>query len=198
MSIHGSQTARWLKRSLLLAAVALAVSACGTKRDNPEGLDPNFLSAVADAQEAGLTVYWVGEQFEVEGLTFRATGGRFEEREEGSSVEVYYGADSEGGGGVAFTPITYGPRAWESARNRVIPNTEGVIRQAVVVRGWPAELFSIPVGQWTNRLVIVEAPDAVIVARANTTIARIRRQVNPLVDPDQLLAVLENLRPYPE
>jgi len=65
------------------------------------------------------------------------------------------------------------------------------------VAGWPAELFSIPVGQWTNRVVIVSAPDAIIVAPANTTIAKGQRQVNLLVDSDRLLTVLENLRPYP-
>ena len=112
-------------------------------------------------------------------------------------MRVEYEADFEGGGSLGLALTSYGLEAWEWAKTNETPKSEGAIRQSVKVAGWPADLFSIPVGRWTNQIVIVHAPDSVIVAPAVAAIAN-SRQVNPLNDPEQLLAVLENLRTYPE
>jgi hypothetical protein len=186
----------------LLGCLALAAAACGSPpaRDGADqpSLPPEFTTPVAAAQQAGLPVYWLGPQFDVEGLTSRVIGAESKVADQGPSMRVEYEANSQDRGALDLTLTTYGVDAWQQAKTRVTPRTEGVIRQSVTVAGWPAELFSIPVGQWTNRVVIVDASEAVIVASANTTIARGQRQVNLLVDPSSLLSVLQNLRPYPE
>ena len=188
----------------LLVSLTLLAAACGSGTHEGPGepvLPPEFMTPVAAAQKAGLPIYWVGPQFEMEGRTSRIIGADWEEAEGVSSVrieyEVEHESDSEDRGTLDLTLITYGPESWEMAKTGETPKTEGVTRRSVTVAGWSAELFSIPVGQWTNRVVIVSAPDAIIVAPANTTIAKGQRQVNLLVDSDRLLTVLENLRPYP-
>jgi len=185
----------------MLAAMGVSMSACGSpaaRNGSDVGdLPPELTTPVAGAQEAGLRAYWVGPEFEAGGRTFHATGGRFEDHEEPSFVNVYYQSPSEGGGSVGFWITFYPPEQWESAKARVLPRSTDVTRQSIIVHGWSAQLFSIPVGRWTNQLVIVDAPDGIIVTRGNASISNFR-QVNPLNDPDVLLAVLENLRPYPD
>jgi hypothetical protein len=190
---------RWM--SLLLVAMAVFLSACGSAgvRDDQNGstLPAEFTIPVAAAQEAGLTVYWLGEQFEVDGLTFSVTGASFETPEEAPLLQIFCQADFEGGGTIGLTLAISPVGGYDEGIDRVLSRPGDVSQESTTVRGWRAEVFGIPVGRWVNRLVIVEAPGAVILARANATIGNFR-QVNPLNDPNRLLAVMESLRPYPE
>jgi hypothetical protein len=156
-----------------LVALILFAPACGSPPGSgqPDDLDlpPEFTTPVAAAEEARLTIYWVGPRFEATGRVFRVIGARFEDNEGRPFAKVYYGASSEGGGGLDFTLTTYAQEGWGWAKTSETPKSQGATRQAITAAGSPAELYSIPVGRWTNRLVIVNAPDAVVVAPANAT-----------------------------
>jgi hypothetical protein len=192
-----------VSRAVLVLAACLSVlaAACGSRASSDGAekptLPPEFTTPVAAAQEAGLTVYWVDRQFDTGGRTFVATGARFE-GETSSFARVYYQSLSEDGGAVAFTLTSSPPEGYDDAVARVASRPEHITQQHANVRGWPAELFGIRAGPWTNRLVVVGGPGAVIVAQGDATVGRGNTQVNPLNDPDALLAVLQNLRPYPE
>lgn len=208
MSIHGSQTARWLKRSLLLAAVALAVSACGTKRDNPEGLDldPAFLTPVAAAEEAGVKVYWLGPSFEVDGVVFTTTEAQFPEGTQGVAVEGFeidYSSGDQPRGGILELDLL-APAEWmvveEKLRN---PRVPGVTRQSAMVAGRQAELLLLPGGaRPLNALwLLLDLGDVVVVAQTNSggAVYPGGPDYNPFINnPDLLVALMEDLRPYPE
>jgi hypothetical protein len=189
----------------LVASVA-GVACIGVSGGNqPEGdLDEYFLRDVATVEAMGLPVYWLGTEFTVDGLVFRGPYvAEFGAEVEGGGVDATYLASLDGGN-VDFALTTYSRDAWDLVEDRVTdPRLPGVTRTSVSVASREAELMSIPLGtRPVNQLrLIVEIGEVVVVATAFAGGATYPDgpDYNPFINnPDLLIQVMEDLRPYPE
>ncbi len=82
---------------------------------------PGFLTPVAEAQENGVTIYWLGEEFSADRLTFVINGSaELIHRNDGLGLALGYSADI-GDGSVGFGLGSYrteGGRLWRGAKKR--------------------------------------------------------------------------------
>ena len=96
----------------------------------------------------------------------------------------------------------YSPTAWVRDGQRILNPSDPTTRRTVTVAGQQGELLSLQAGGLpVNQLVLViQMGDTVVVARA--TAGRPAPPggpgLNPLVDEQAFLAVMQNLRPYPQ
>ena len=90
----------------------------------------------------------------------------------------------------------------ENHTNRLAAaSAAGGIRLSVTVGPWPAEVIAVPLGDRpVNSLsYFIEIDDTVVVAVAASGSTGVPgTDVNPLINSDVLVPVLEELRPYPE
>ena len=188
----------------------VAVSACVRRGDDDESDQRFYGYFLRDAkamQEMGLPVYWLGREFTATpgGITFRGPyGAEFGAEVEGGGVFMGYlreGPDP----GLEIT--VYSPDAWELAKDRILnprlmSNEGEVTRRTVTVKGRQAELISVP--QFTRPVgqlrLILDLDEVVVVA-----VARSGGQGPDGTDyslfvnnPDLLVQVMQDLRPYPE
>jgi hypothetical protein len=189
-----------------LIAIVAAIACIGISGDGQsEGdLDEYFLRDVATVEAMGLPVYWLGREFTVDGLVFRGPYvAEFGAEVEGGGVDATYLASLDGGN-VDFALTTYSGDAWDLVEDRVTdPRLPGVTRTSVSVASREAELMSIPLGtRPVNQLrLIVEIGEVVVVATAFAGGATYPGgpDYNPFINnPDLLVHVMEDLRPYPE
>jgi hypothetical protein len=194
-----------------LAAVALLISGCGAGHDRRDdrGLDPDFLAAVATAQALHYPVYWLGEEFTLDGLVFEGPDMvDFGSEREGGKVGMTYVAPIEGGN-TALHLSAYSRNAWAVVEDRITdPQIPGeprpVTRRTVTVATREAELLSLPLAtREVNQLwLILDMGDGVVVAVAGSggPVYPGGPDYNPFINnPDLLVQVIEdNLRPYPE
>ncbi len=196
------------RMTLALSAGVVLIAACGPldgelteEAANRQGFD-NFQTAVAS--ERNYDIYWLGDEFEAGGLTFRGpVVAEFGNEIEAGGLVVEYAAAVGAVCCVDLQIRLYGDRAWaiEEERRAVIPKSNLESRN-VVVAGTPGVLTthsgsSLPVN--AQRLVLqigrthIEAS-----ASAAHPLTPTDPQPNPLIDEAAFLAVMEHLRPYPE
>ena len=189
-----------------LIAIVAAVACIGRGGDDQsEGdLDEYFLRDVATVEAMGLPVYWLGTEFTVDGLVFRGPyGAEFGAEVEGGGIRAAYLAPLDGGN-VAFRVTTYTRDAWELTKERVLnPGLPGVTRETVTVAGREAQLISVPLGtRPVNTLwLVLDLGDVVVLATAGAggAVYPGGPDYNPFINnPDLLIQVMEDLRPYPE
>jgi hypothetical protein len=206
MSTHHINASDVPKAIVFLSAV-IAIVACvawiGCGSDGqPEGdLDEYFLRDVATVEAMGLPVYWLGTEFTVDGFVFRGPYG------------AEFGAEVEGGihmsyrlvGGNSTLDLTvYSRDAWARAESRVRdPGLPGVTRRTVTVGDRKAELISVPLGtRPVNTLwLVLDLGDVVVLATAGAggPVYPGGPDYTPFINnPDLLIQVMEDLRPYPE
>jgi|CXWL01.1.fsa_nt_gi hypothetical protein len=185
-------------RALGLVTI-LFLSSCAQADQSDPPAEPqergfsNFQTAVASADADGYTPYWLGREFEAGGMTFKGShvsdyGGEIE-----GGLNTNYIDVSEDGLGILIT--LYGPDAW--ARNRdAIENSPNSTSRPLQIAGRDATLMQL--GRF-NKAAVVYFDDTVVVASVSgSTFLTPQPEPNPLVDEATFLAVLENLRPYPE
>lgn len=194
--------------------MAAAVFAVIRVRNDGDDLDKYFLRDAKAMQEMGLPVYWLGTEFSAGDLTFRGPSGvEFGGEIEGGGIYMEYGASLEGKneplGSVTMMDVTvYGSDAWSRVENNVrnprIPGeSRPVAHRTVNVKGREADLLSLPLDtRPVNQLwLIVDMGDAVVVASTPSggAVQAGGPDSNPFIDdPDLLVQVMEDLRPYPE
>jgi hypothetical protein len=206
MSIRRIRSSDWLKLAAsvcALIAIVAAVACIGRSGDDGSDgdLDEYFLRDVATVEAMGLPLYWLGTEFTVDGLVFRGPHG------------AEFGAEVEGGihmsyrlvGGNSTLDLTvYSRDAWARAEDRVRnPGLPGVTHRTVTVGGREAELISIPLGtRPVNTLwLVLDLGDVVVLATAGAggVVYPGGPDYNPFINnPDLLIQVMEDLRPYPE
>ena len=196
---------------LLIGILISVCVACGEPRSagqNPqESLEqPEFLTPVAEAQQAGVTVYWLGEEFGAGPLSFRINGVTEELTgltDETSGVDISYSARLEEGTTRVEIETHISPS----------PSIEQVRAQALGVRG--AESHPVRVGMWRGEAYVLpggarpvnalwlfvevdEETVVVIQGEAGSTGVP-GTDVSPTIQEDLLIEVVEeHLRPYPE
>lgn len=157
-------------------------------------------------QEKGLPVYWLGREFTAtpRGLTFRGPYGvGFGGEVEGGGILMEY---VSGGTDPALEITIYSPAAWELVIDRLLnprllSNEGKATRQTVTVKGREAELISIP--QFSRPVgelrLIVDLDEVVVVAEAALVQGSGGTDYGLFVkNPDLLVQVMQNLRPYPQ
>ena len=171
--------------------------------------NPKFLIPIAEAQEAGVKVYWLGEQFQAGSLTFRVGGANeFIDRSEGPGLEFSYSGDT-GRGHVSFRLESYSAQGVGTTpplggaavlRERALA-ARGTTLQSVRVGNWDGDLFSIPSAtRPVNHLwLFVDLGDTIVVGQAGSGGPGIPGEdANPLIQADLLIDLMAQLRPYPE
>ena len=209
-------------QSRLSSAVTSAFSAvlltfmavgCGLSPESDDSRDPlsnpEFLTPVAEAEDAGVGVYWLGTQFQAGSLSFKVAGAaEFIDRPEGAGLEISYSADI-GRGNVAFDVESYSAQRGgatpplggaEVTRERALA-VSGATSEDVRVGNWEGELLSLPSAtRPVNQLVLfVDLGNTIVVGRPFSGGPGIPGEdLNPLIQADLLIEVMEQLRPYPE
>jgi hypothetical protein len=190
----------------LIAAVAAVLWISRSLNDSPEEEAYGyFLRDVATVEAMGLQVYWLGREFAVDSLMFRGPYGfEFSAEVEGVGIEMTYLA-SLGRGSTGLDLDVYSRDVWELTKDRVLnPGLPGVTHRAITVGGREAELILVPLGtRPLNTLwLLLDLGDVVVLAETSSLIAPAAEgavELNPIIkNPDLLLQVMENLRPYPE
>jgi hypothetical protein len=194
----------------LIAIVAgglLVLSAAGCQDEEQTGpdLDPAFLTPVAAAEEAGLTVYWLGPSFEAGGVLFSTREAAFPEGIMGvplQSLEVSYSSGYESGGVLELDLLSR--TDWDQVKDKVMnPPLRGVTRRTVSVGGREGELLFLPLGTRPLNILrlILDLNDVVVIATAHAggAVYPGGPDYDPFINnPDLLIALMEDLRPYPE
>lgn len=193
--------------AVLMATGALATAAwCGVVDDerlDDEHFYENFLTAVATAPEDGYDVYWLGREFEAGRLTL-----------EGPSVPDFAGRIADGGFTMSYLPplayegvttsvgvTLYSQRAWERLGDNWLASADLVERRPISVNGQDAELLTLAAGTRpvNVRAAVVYYPTTVVtISTGSLGPGPDGRDLNPLLDEEVFLSIVEQLRPYPE
>jgi hypothetical protein len=195
----------------IIVAVASASLYCGGDNEASGDLDENFIRAAATVEAMGLPVYWLGREFTAGDMRF---GGPYVAsvgaEVSGGGVSARYLSWGEGeaepydGLNMDLQLTTYSRGAWAAVEERITnPQTPGTRRSTVSVLGDDAVMFAAPTGtRPLNALwLVVDLDEVVMVAAANSggAIYPGGRDYNPFInDPDLLVQVMQDLRPYPE
>jgi hypothetical protein len=195
----------WIK---LVASVAVLIAVVAVvfyiNRSGDDGeLDEYFLHDAKVMQEAGLPVYWLGTEFTIDNLVFRGPHvAGFGAEVEGLGIHTSYSLKS---GNTRLDLVTYSRDAWELVKDRMMnPPLPGVARKTVTVGGREGELLFIPLGTRPLNVLrlVLDFGDVVVVAWTNSLTAPAAQgglELNPFINnPDLLVQVMENLRPYPQ
>jgi len=184
-----------------LALISLACDIVGDDAPDPEA----YRTPVAQAQAAGLTPYWLGPEFSAGGLSFDFIEGTFPQGVAGvrvNGLQLSYLARDGYTVRATADVLTFSKTQWATAADRVRypAGVTGVTRKNVTVGGRHAELISMPLGARpvNSRQLIIEFDDAVVLGQTTAVLANDGRQINPLIDEQTFLSVMEQLRPYPQ
>ena len=164
--------------------------------------NPKFLTPVAEAEEAGVKLYWLGRQFKAGSLSFGVSSAtEFIVLRDGPGLEISYIADVEGGH-VGFDVESYSGRQGGAAviRERAL-SVRGTTSQRVRIGNWSGELFSIPSGTRpvNNLWLFVDLGDTIVVGQAGSGGPGIPGEdANPLIEADLLIDLMAQIRPYPQ
>ena len=201
---------------MALAAMITAIS-CLSFGESDESADKRFYGYFLRDEKAmedmGLPVYWLGRGFTAGGLAFQGPyGAEFGGEVKGGGIFLHYTSWLDGtpfeGTNIGLEITVYSPGAWELVKSRILNprvlSTEGeVTRRTVTVNGRQAEMISVPSGSRpVGKLRLVLDLDEVVVvavARAGGPVSPGGPDYSPFINnPDLLIQVMEDLRPYPE
>ncbi len=187
-------------------AVVVSGLATGCIVDRTVKLDrTRYMTPVAEAQAAGVSVYWLGPSFQAGGVTYSYIESKYPEGIAGVSVNglemSYLSADGEE---LALEVKTIPLEEWPSAEDAVrFPKQAKPDRSDVRVAGFDAELLTYtnsptrPINGY--RLVIETGESAVVVLVPSSGSATPgAKDLNPLIDLPTFLTVMEHLQPYPQ
>ena len=113
-----------------------------------------------------------------------------------------YSAEVVKNGTVDLELVEYSPAAWGVAKNSLEREPPGATSKLVTIQGQSATLLVIPAGTRpvnTVRLLLVFGDTHVFVAAsAGGSLMPGGPDLNPLIDEQTFLAVMQNIRPYPQ
>jgi hypothetical protein len=166
-----------------------------------------FLRDAKAMEEMGLPVYWLGREFTATpgGITFRGPYGvEFGGEVQGGGIYMEYVSEAKDPG---LEITIYSPSAWELAKDRILnprlmSNEGEVTRRTVTVKGRQAELISVPsFNRPVNAITLILELDPVVVVAVAASGGQgpDGTDYNLFVkNPDLLVQVMEDLRPYPQ
>lgn len=195
--------------AIIVAAtcLSLAATACGLLlADQEQTGDPleyaEFQTPVAEAQAIGIMPYWLGERFKAGSLVFQIAGAsRLIDRGTGKGLEIEYSTEL-GRGSVGLNLEMY-PKAAGGARAalQAAKGAAGATPRGSKVGHWDAEFVTLPLGNRpVNQLwLFVDVGEMIVIGNAPSVESGIPGQdPNPLIEANNLIWAMEQLRPYPE
>ena len=189
--------------------IAFLIQACGpvgelSEDDVAEDGWNNFQTAAAS--DRNYDVYWLGREFQAAGHTFRGPDANSPDdpvgEVEGGGLGMYYAPDPYIGD---LKLVLYSRDAWESKQQR--PPEGRFEEKRVVVAGESAILrtrfydpgFTAAPGDVIAQILTIDVGTTVVEATTGSVIpATPGPEPNPLIDEATFLAVMDELRPYPE
>jgi hypothetical protein len=185
-----------LRSALLL--LAFAAVACGSGDSVNE---PASYEALAEAAlEDGLQPYWLGARFEAGGLDWDQIDSTAGKAQDGTTASIelhYFDADQSG----AVDVVSMSEASFdESARLWRNPVQVTVESREANVAGQPIEFLTLCLPSRCPNIfrAILIRNGVIVVASTSSYISPGGVESNPLMEESAFLAVLENLRPYPE
>ncbi len=188
---------------LLSVVGAVLGSSCGDGSFDPTA-QAEFLTPVAQAQEAGIRPYWLGQEFEADGVVLKIGGEAsfYDVDREGPATTFRYGGFYEDRGGLLYLDTFHAAGGRADFRLEKLRSSRGAVRRGAHVAAWEGSLWSLPSAtRPVNALVLfVNVDDMVVEAVAKAGTSGVPGDDwNPLIDEDLLIEVVaEHLRPYPE
>ena len=185
----------------ITGCLALVLSACGDSATNDAQATPTAFASkvqtpVAQAQEAGINIHWLGERIEGVGNDFRISGNAAygDIANQLPSFDLEYSQQGE------RTPMyvtTFPPEETYAHGLQYWLGNEGATSEPVELTGWSGEIVSVVDSNGDRNLIVfLHGQDAAVMVRAVTGEGSVS---SPLSDPEQLLAIIEdNLQPFPE
>ncbi len=165
---------------------------------------PEFLTPVAQAQETGLELYWLGAEFTADDAVFQISGNTQLIERDGAPPGLvwYYGMRKPAGGAEAIVQVHADGGGGDEAAREALKRVRGATSKSVQVGPWEGLLYSLPAGtRPVNQYwLFVDVGATVAIVRVPSGDTGIPGQdSNPLLDPELLIdVVVENLRPYPD
>ncbi len=167
-----------------------------------ESVFNNFKTVVASADRDGYTPYWLGREFTAGGLVFQGpVTSDLPGQVAGGGVRMEYNADLAlrgSSGAVGLEVVVYSPAAWEKDRGRVDASATKFVR----VAGQDAKLSAIAGGTRPVEELVLQLKfgdtTVIAIAGAGGPLVPGGPDANPLIDEATFLAVMQNLRPYPQ
>lgn len=188
---------------LLGAVAALLATACNFSLPDDGTPGPEaYKTPIAEARRSGLDVYWLGKEVLVDGTHWDTIEAAFPigiARSDGMAVEVTYLPAGDAPGSMDIRSMS--PGEWALSETGVLaPPSVRVRTEEVSIAGTQALMFTYALESRNpnGRGIILDRGDSVVFAYTSSWIGENGREDNPLMDEATFLAVLEQLRPYPE
>jgi hypothetical protein len=192
---------------LIVAVCAVVMLAGGCDQAQRDRRD--YVDAIEQAEAAGVSAYWLGEEFEQGALDFDRIEADFPEGIVGIMVDGlmlnYLGVEGRGDepNDVDSTVRvqSFSHADWDAVAEKVRYPVGGaeVTWESIVVAGWRAELGSIVLdGHHNGWNLVVPTDDGVVLVGTFSRITEGGGEANALMDPEQFLEVAKRLRRYPE
>lgn len=191
-----------IPRLIGLLAVVLLATACKFSLPGDEPDPERYKTPIAAAQRSGLDVYWLGKEVLVNGTHWDTIEAAFPigiGRSDGVAVEVTYLPTGDAPGSMDIRSMS--PGEWAVSETGVLaPPSVRVRTEEVSIAGTEALMFTYALESRSPsaRGIILDRGDSVVFAYTPSWTGENGREDNPLMDEATFLAVLEQLRPYPE
>jgi len=216
VSMGNTRVLSWLKLgAAVIALVAVVVGVVWISRslnDDPEEeFYGYFLRDAKAMQDMGLPVYWLGRGFTAGALEFEGPytpefGGEVEGGGIFMGYSHWFGGTPGQGTNTGLEITAYSPDAWKLVKDRILnprlmSNEGKVTRRTVTVKGRQAELISVPsANRPLSALSLILDLDAVVVVGAAGSVRSAEGTESNIFisNPDLLVQVMQDLRPYPE
>jgi len=161
-----------------------------------------FLGPIRQAKTAGLTPYWLGEEFTAGDETFliNRQSGFHSAAQGGPSLFISYDARRGMGGGVTVSTLVEGAPLGEEILAQV-DGEPSVPRDYLSIGNWNGDLYTVAgvVGPVIQLMAVIHQEGLTVIATASAAGNAIPGEdPNPLIDAEALKELLEQLRPYPE
>ncbi len=157
-----------------------------------------------EAQDAGVTVYWLGEKFQAGGIEYKIAGETQLIDRTGTipGVKLFYRGPARGGSVVvdfdSYASSSGEPDAWKES----LQDLPGASEQDATVAGYDGDVFLVPLdNRPVNQVwLFVDVQDSVLVATAFSGSNGIPGEDdNPLLDPDLLVETVGlHLQTFPD
>jgi hypothetical protein len=176
-----------------------ASAACDDGVPSDEHYFDNFKTVVANAPNEGWTAYWLGKSFQAGGLEFNGPYvADFGDELTGGARATYAAPPS----GPILSLFLYSEAGWREARQQYSTKPVGNVSRHVTIAGVAATIESSPGGTRPVNVITAYVPlgNTMVVAVANSggSATPGGPDVNPLIDEQTFLDVLQHLRPYPQ
>ena len=197
----------------MMASLSLCFG-CGGNGDShtDTNLDRYFLRDAATVEAMGLPVYWLGHEFSAADLVFRGPyASEFGAEVQGGGINVDYFAPLQKdaklfeGPDTTLKVTTYSRDAWSLVESSTMnPPVSGVTRRAVTVGDKAGTLLYLPSppDRPLNILqLVVDLGEVVVVGTADAggPMTPGGPDYSPFINnPDLLVQVMQELRPYPQ